>query len=314
MDSISRDFGLRIIYEDAFHTIYTMAEENSMSRMITYRLYPGIELVLNDFKESYAWSGKWRQEEEFYQIYYSHNGIYQTELSKNKFSYGIPGNLMILNNCRESLGSKMTMNLQGFHVMIFPERLDKEIAKEWKKQFHLNIDSIILMIKEIEKIKVVPCGEGLLHVCKELFELLYNSEVGIVRLKLLEFFHLIIKEDFKFENCNRVFSKEQIEKTKAIKDMIETDLSKHYTIKELCDTYHISTTIFKECFKLIFQYPPYEYLRIARMNKAAEYLIDSNRSIIDIGKLLGYENPSNFTRTFKDIYGVLPKDYRNKNV
>jgi AraC-like DNA-binding protein len=50
------------------------------------------------------------------------------------------------------------------------------------------------------------------------------------------------------------------------------------------------------------------------MNKAAEYLKNTSRSILDIGRLLGYENPSNFSRTFKEVYGMLPKEYRNKNV
>lgn len=283
--------------------------------MIAYHLFPGIEVILNDFKEQYIWSGQWKEEKEFFQISYCHNGVYQAELSKNKYSYGMPGNLLILNNCKESLDSKMTSNtLQGFHIMIFPENMDESIIREWKKQFDLEISHMLLMLQKESKVKIIPCGAGLLHVCEELYELLYNSELGIVRLKLLEFFHLIIKEDFKIENSNRVFSKEQIEKTKTIKELIEMDLSRHYTIKELCDTYCISTTIFKECFKRMFQYPPYEYLIIARMNKAAEYLTNTNQSIIDIGKLLGYENPSNFTRTFKELYGILPKEYRNKNV
>ncbi len=73
MNSISQDFGLKILYEDAFHTIYTMNQNNSNSRMIAYRLFPGIEVILNDFKEQYIWSGQWKQEKEFFQISYCHN-------------------------------------------------------------------------------------------------------------------------------------------------------------------------------------------------------------------------------------------------
>lgn len=50
------------------------------------------------------------------------------------------------------------------------------------------------------------------------------------------------------------------------------DLSKHYTIRELCQEKRLSETIFKECFKAIYQQTPYNFLRMAKMNKAAELL------------------------------------------
>jgi AraC-like DNA-binding protein len=311
----SQDFGLRVIYENPIQTIYHMERANTTSRMIAYRIYPGIELLLTDFQDKYTWAGQWEEKKEVYQISYCHNGVYQAELSKNKFSYASPGNVLLLNSCKKSLGSQMTTDtLQGFHIMVYPDLIENTTINDWKQQFDLDFRWLIKHMREIDRVKVYPCGAGMLHVAEELYELLYNHELGIVRLKLLEFFHLIRKEDFKIENAHRVFSKDQIEKTKTIRTMIEMDLSKHYTIKELCFNCDISTTILKECFKEIYQYPPYEYLRNARMNKAAEYLKNTSRSILDIGRLLGYENPSNFSRTFKEVYGMLPKEYRNKNV
>ncbi|MEY8355429.1 AraC family transcriptional regulator [Lachnospiraceae bacterium 54-53] len=315
MHSIGHDFGLKVIYEDNFQTIYTLDKEHSGTRMIIYRLYPGIEVTLYDFKDRYTWAGQWKTESEVYQISYSHRGVYQAELSKNRFSYSLPGNVIVLNNCKQSLGSRMiTDALQGFSILIFPELLDAVFTEHWKNQFDLQIPSLRDFFRKIKMADVFPCGAGMLHVAEELYESLYNNETGMVRLKILEFFYLIIKEDFKIENIHRVFSREQIEKTRTIKELIEMDLARHYTIKELCENYGISTTIFKECFKQMFQYPPYEFLRIARMNQAADYLKGSQRSILEIGRLLGYENPSNFTRTFKEIYGVLPKEFRKENV
>jgi len=312
MHSISQDFGLRIIFENSSQTVYTIDNDDSNSRMVVFHLYPGIEIILNDFKERYSWSGQWSEETRVFQIAYCHNGVYQAEFSKNKFSYSSPGNIVVLNSCKESLGSKMTTDiLQGFNILIYPKLLTESVINDWQKQFDLNINEVLHVFSEIKKVKAFPCGAGMLHVAGELYELLYNNEIGIVRLKLLEFFHLILKEDYKVENKQRVFSREQIEKTKMIKEQIEINLAKHYTIQELCDCHGISTTIFKECFKQIFQNPPYEFLRIARMNKASEYLKNSELSILEIGKSLGYENPSNFTRTFKQIYGVLPKKYKS---
>lgn len=314
MDFIDKDFGLRIIYENADQTIYSIDDENSNSRMIRYRLYPGVDILLSDFKERYMWAGEWKLKDQFYQISYNCNGAYQAQLRKNEFCYASPGSLVILNSCKKSLDSKMiTDALQGFSILLFPHLLEQSLVEEWQKQFDLDISSFLQVLPEKEKAKVFPCGKGILYVVEEIYKLLYNREMGLLRLKLLEFFHMIIKEDVRIENKQRVFSREQIEKTKMIKERMELDLSKHHTIQELCKDHDLSTTIFKQCFKKMFQYPPYEFLRVARMTRAGEYLKYSDRNILEIGKSLGYENPSNFTRTFKDIYGVLPSQYRLSN-
>lgn len=311
MDFIDKDFGLKIIYENIDQTVYSMDNKNSNSRMIRYCLYPGVDIILSDFKEKYIWAGEWKLEEPVYQISYNCNGVYQAQLRKNEFCYASPGNLVILNSCKKSLDSKMTTAaLQGFSILLYPNRLEQNLTDDWRKQFDLDINCFLHILPEYEKAMVFPCGEEILNVVEEIYELLYNHEMGILRLKLLELFHRMIKEEVRVENRQRVFSREQIEKTKMIKERMEQDLSKHYTIQELCKNYELSATIFKQCFKKMFQYSPYEFLRVARMNQAGEYLKYTDRSILEIGRNLGYENPSNFTRTFKDIYGVLPSQYR----
>lgn len=311
MNFIGNEFGLRVIFENSNQTIYTVAEENSNSRMILYHLYPGVDILLSDFREKYNWAGEWKLKSKVYQISYNCNGVYQAQIRKNEFCYASPGHLVILNSCKKSLDSRMTTEgLQGFSILLFPEYFEQTLMDDWVKQFDFDINYFLQILPDTQKAKVFPCGEAILNVADEIYKLLYNHEMGILKLKLLEFFHLIMKEDIRIENRKRVFSREQIEKTKMIKELIEMDLSKHYTVQSLCETYDISTTIFKQCFKQMFQYPPYEFLRVARMNRAGEYLKNSDISILEIGRHLGYENPSNFSRTFKEIYGILPSQFR----
>ena len=54
----------------------------------------------------------------------------------------------------------------------------------------------------------------------------------------------------------------------------------------------------------------YAYLKHYRMNSAAVQLRESNESINQIALSLGYSNASKFARAFRDVFGVLPKDYR----
>lgn len=309
-----KEWGLQILKEDGPETVYALDQQHSRSRITAYSLYEGIEIQFMDFKEAYSWSGEVANMPRFYQISFCDQGIYQMELKKNVFTYVSPGNIGIFNNCRSSLSSKMIEDsMRGFNILIYPDSLSPKLMDLWQKEYNLDLQLLFDQIEKINSVQIFSCGEYLFSTCKMINEGMETLGLGFIKLKLTELFMMIIHEDFRVFSQRRCFSKEQIDKTKAIKKMIETDLSVHHPISELCLSHGVSTTIFKECFKEMFQFTPYEYLRKMRMNQAAHNLINTDLSILEIGLMLGYENASNFTRAFKKNYGLLPKDFRKKN-
>lgn len=50
------------------------------------------------------------------------------------------------------------------------------------------------------------------------------------------------------------------------------------------------------------------------MIKATELLKLTTLSVGDVSKAVGYENQLHFSRAFKKIYGVSPREWRNQNV
>ena len=48
-----------------------------------------------------------------------------------------------------------------------------------------------------------------------------------------------------------------------------------------------------------------------RMEKACELLNDPRYKMYDIAFYVGYDNPKNFTRAFKQYFNVTPREYRN---
>ena len=58
---------------------------------------------------------------------------------------------------------------------------------------------------------------------------------------------------------------------------------------------------------------PQEFLMNYRMTKAAELLKLTKLSISDIGNAVGYPNQLHFSRAFKNVYGVSPRNWRNEN-
>ena len=58
---------------------------------------------------------------------------------------------------------------------------------------------------------------------------------------------------------------------------------------------------------------PQEFLISYRMTKAAELLKITALSIADIGNAVGYPNQLHFSRAFKNVYGMSPRNWRMKN-
>ena len=58
---------------------------------------------------------------------------------------------------------------------------------------------------------------------------------------------------------------------------------------------------------------PQEFLISYRMTKAAELLKITSLSIADIGNAVGYPNQLHFSRAFKNVYGISPRNWRIEN-
>lgn len=55
---------------------------------------------------------------------------------------------------------------------------------------------------------------------------------------------------------------------------------------------------------------PADFLREARLKKAAQMLMDTQKSVAEISYTCGFSDPKYFTKTFKAKYGITPRDYR----
>ncbi|WP_261796872.1 helix-turn-helix domain-containing protein [Corynebacterium provencense] len=53
--------------------------------------------------------------------------------------------------------------------------------------------------------------------------------------------------------------------------------------------------------------------REKRMTAARHFLSDTDRSVSSISRRLGYSNVSGFSRSFTEVHGVTPTEFREKN-
>lgn len=95
-----------------------------------------------------------------------------------------------------------------------------------------------------------------------------------------------------------------------VHELLISDITKRYTIEELSAKFHINQTTLKTTFKTMFGQSIGGYMKEFRIKRAKDMLCHSDAPIAEIACAVGYENQSKFTTAFRDVTGMLPRDYR----
>lgn len=94
------------------------------------------------------------------------------------------------------------------------------------------------------------------------------------------------------------------------KNYIQEHFCENISLRKLASMYYLSPSYFSKTFKDVFGFTYAEFLKKCRLEKAKELLEKTDWKIHYISKSVGYENTKFFTRTFKQVYGISPKSYR----
>lgn len=93
-------------------------------------------------------------------------------------------------------------------------------------------------------------------------------------------------------------------------------IEKHYTdeitLEQLADISNVSKQHFCRVFKAQMKMRPMEYISRKRVTQAKELLLSTSKSIEEIAKLAGYDNPTYFGMVFKKYEGMTPTDCRKR--
>lgn len=91
---------------------------------------------------------------------------------------------------------------------------------------------------------------------------------------------------------------------------IEEHLSEEISTEELANTVGLSPFYFQRLFKRLINKPVHEYVKLCRLAKVIENLESTEQRILDIALDYGFSSHANFTRAFKETYGITPENYR----
>lgn len=106
---------------------------------------------------------------------------------------------------------------------------------------------------------------------------------------------------------------EQVRAVHAVHAYLTQHLETRVTIEELSKQYLMNPTTLKQVFKSVYGRSLAAHMKEHRMGRAAQLLRETDESVAEIARAVGYESQSKFTAAFKEYFGALPKEYRKNH-
>lgn len=93
--------------------------------------------------------------------------------------------------------------------------------------------------------------------------------------------------------------------------LLEASLGTRWRLADLAAHVHVSPGHLSRRFRNALGSPPLEYLSRRRAERAANLLIETDISVAEIGRIVGWPDPNYMTRRFKFMMGLTPTAYRS---
>lgn len=117
--------------------------------------------------------------------------------------------------------------------------------------------------------------------------------------------------------CLRILSIEETNQEdislncQKVRDYMDKNYTETITLESLSEIVYVSKHYLSHIFKEQTGTSPIKYLTQKRIEKACTLLEESDMSIKEISKTVGYDNPLYFSQVFKNVINVSPQEYRS---
>jgi AraC-like DNA-binding protein len=108
------------------------------------------------------------------------------------------------------------------------------------------------------------------------------------------------------------FDLNQSQRISKVIAYIQENLLNDIKIKQVADIVNMSETAFSHFFKKRTQRSFSDYLTDMRISFAARLILETDRNISEVCYMSGFNNLSNFNRTFKGRYNCTPGEMRSQ--
>ena len=209
---------------------------------------------------------------------------------------------------------------QGF--MLFPGQISTYVADKnlpWEYAW-LEFDG--LKVREMIEIAVITKDSPIYHAnSKDLRQNMMEEMLYIVKNADKSPLHLIGHLYLFLDYMTRSAETMRLKQGGRLRDFyikealsfIEQNFQNDISVEDIAAFCGLNRSYFGKIFHDTIGKSPQEFLMSYRMQKATELLKLTQLSIGDIGNAVGYSNQLHFSRAFKNVYGVSPREWRNAN-
>lgn len=240
-----------------------------------------------------------------------------------------------------SFGARRKKNvLKSFQTGIITSQLDDENTLYFRKNEHLNVTLITVQTtsrtknskKEGLKSKLyntfikkdnienfVYIGSQNLKIAEKIQQINAIKQDGLVRTLLIQgLVHIILALEIQqhtddvnnLETSTGSLTTREMETIKQASMYIEQNFDKQISITLLCTKFGISPSKLQEGFKLMYGRTVTDHIRTIRVQKAEDYLKNTDMNISEVVYSIGFSSRSYFSKIFRETYNCTPIEYK----
>lgn len=216
----------------------------------------------------------------------------------------------------ESIHSSTVLELgtMGYNIIVHPKLLTDLLHS-------INCDQYAspLLNREPDAFVLKPTSKESSRILQQL-NAFYNSNAGdayelqvmegLLKIwrNLLALFHKTVLKSPMNNSAQQL----REHRLRTMMDFIHLHYSEDLSVQTIAGSANISKSECFRCFSDLSKTTPTDYLNRIRMMQAGQLLLTTNDSISDICFSVGFNSTSYFSKEFKKMYGVSPKEYRQE--
>lgn len=288
---------------------YAHSDAGGDARAVVYRLFPGVTAAylsvrMAQFDFGFLQPGERKQ---YATIHYCAEGRMEREMEQEFFSV-MPGDWAV--SLRESSREGVCLPLRHYRGISIGIDLGnaKNPLFSCLESCGCSVPDMLGQMCGGRLHRVLRSSEGAGKLFEELYGVAFERRPDYLRAKLPELF-LRMKYAQREENRPLV-PRTQVELVKVVSDYITRNLKGKITMKQLTLEFGISDTYLQNAFRSVYGMPVIRFIRMQKMQHAAQVLIHTTRTVDEIAEEFGYENESKFSAAFKKMMGDPPGAYR----
>lgn len=158
-----------------------------------------------------------------------------------------------------------------------------------------------------------PLRLSMAHDVLDAIELLKEEPFGYemkVRSRLSSFWVSLLQDTESIRSSIEKNSSVDTERIKKMLEHVHTAYADKISVESIAAAAGVSVRECSRCFDRCIGMPPVKYLTQYRLHKAAEMLLETDLSILDVSEACGFSSASYFGKVFSEAMGCTPKEYR----